>query len=396
MGELDKEKQNTEPKKKVHLSFRRFVKICFHVFRQFDDTYYTGFAAQIAYFFFMSSIPILIVLSQVLGVFEISMDFIKDWLNAHLSTQMGSFLSSLFDASSASVVTLLLVVLAIWAASGLEFSLARLTTYTLTGGKYRFRWLSERIKAIPMAFFSLLAIAIALLVYVYGDLIATTIFKSEFMANLIAWSRTPMLLLSFFVMILANYYIIPRIKVPISALLPGSIVATLGIMLVTKIYSYYISKAIRYNLLYGTFSNIVAMLLWFYCIAWVILIGMMVNKSWDIHMERGRLKKENLKKYVINHYGPSGEEMWNKLYIADDDYFDKNFETFAVRMSRKFDPGYSEKRDREIKEYQREKVIRKYVEMEVEKEVEEEKQFKAEVEAEKERLKNKKDTEKNG
>ena len=92
MGELDKEKQNTEPKKKVHLSFRRLVKICFHVFRQFDDTYYTGFAAQIAYFFFMSSIPILIVLSQVLGVFEISMDFIKDWLNAHLSTQMGSFL----------------------------------------------------------------------------------------------------------------------------------------------------------------------------------------------------------------------------------------------------------------------------------------------------------------
>ena len=83
-------------KKKLPLTWERFLKICFHLWRQFDDPYYAGFAAQIAYFFLMSAVPMLIVLTQVLGIFDVSMDFIKDWLEQHLSTQMGSVLEGIF------------------------------------------------------------------------------------------------------------------------------------------------------------------------------------------------------------------------------------------------------------------------------------------------------------
>lgn len=354
---------------KVPFTFRRFVKMGFHVWRQFDDPYYAGFAAQIAYFFFMSSIPILIVLTQVLGIFDVSMDFIKDWLNMHLSTQMGGFLQGLFSASSAAVTNVLMVILAIWAASSLEFSLSRLTTYTLTGGKYRFNWFVERAKAIPMAVLSLTMVAFTVVFYVYGEMIALRIIKSPFIANVIANLRTPMLAVLFFVVILLNYYIIPRIKVPVRALLPGAIVATIGIMIVTWIYSLYIERAINYNVLYGTFSNIVALLLWFYCISWVICIGMMFNKSWDIHMERKRLTKESLKRYVVSQYGERGEEMWNKLYIGDLDVYDKSLDTLAVKFSRKFDPGYEEKRLREIEEFRKEQEITERVKKEVEREM---------------------------
>lgn len=350
---------------KLPFTFKRFVKMGFHVWRQFDDPYYAGFAAQIAYFFFMSSIPILIVLSQVLGVFDVSMDFIKEWLDTHLSTQMGSFLSGLFTASSAAVTNVLMVILAIWAASSLEFSLSRLTTYTLTKGKYRFNWFVERAKAIPMAILSLTAVAFSVVIYVYGEMIALRIFKSQFVADAIGMLRTPMLALLFFVVILLNYYIIPRIKVPVRALLPGSILATVGIMIVTWIYSLYIERAVNYNLLYGTFSNIVALLLWFYCISWVICIGMMFNKSWDIHMERRRLTKENLKRYVISQYGERGEEMWNKLYIGDADVYDKSLDTLAVKYSRKYDPGYEEKRLGEIEQFRIEQEIKERVQEEL-------------------------------
>ena len=50
-------------KNKVRLNKDNFIKIGFHIFRQFDDQYYAGFAAQIAYYFFMASVPTLIVLS---------------------------------------------------------------------------------------------------------------------------------------------------------------------------------------------------------------------------------------------------------------------------------------------------------------------------------------------
>ncbi|MBQ3290896.1 MAG: YihY/virulence factor BrkB family protein [Mogibacterium sp.] len=359
------QENNEENHDKLPLTWERARKIGFHLWRQFDDPYYAGFAAQIAYFFFMASVPMLIVLTQVLGIFDISMDFIKDWLEEHLSTEMGSFLSSLFNASSTAASNIFLIILALWAASSLAFSLSRLTTYTLSYGRYRFNFFVERAKAIPMAMLSILAVAVTLLVYVYGTMIAKSVFHSKFLVDLITSLRTPLMGVLFFVIILANYYLLPRIRVPLAAVLPGAVIATLGILLVTWIYSLYTSKSSNYNLLYGAFSNIVAMMLWFYLISWVLCIGMMFNKSWDIHMRRGRLTPAKIRKYIIKSHPAKGEEMFNKLIIGDYDMTDRSLDSLAVKASRKFDPGYAEKREREIRELQDERRIRLRIEKEI-------------------------------
>ncbi len=40
--------------------------------------------------------------------------------------------------------------------------------------------------------------------------------------------------------------------------------------------------------------------------------------------------------------------MWNKLIIGEYDMVDRSLDSLAVRMSRRFDPGYDEKREKEI------------------------------------------------
>ena len=351
---------------KLRLTWKRFLKIVFHLWRQFDDQYYAGFAAQIAYFFFMASVPMLIVLTQVLGIFDVSMDFIKEWLETHLSTEMGSVLERLFSASSTAVTNVFMIILALWASSALAFSLSRLTTYTISYGRYRFSFFTERLKSIPIAALSILVVAVTLVGYVYGELIAKRILQNTYIQGLIADLRTPVLALMFFMVILANYYMLPRIRVPVRAVLPGAVVATIGIMIVTWFYSIYISRATNYNILYGAFSNIVAMMLWFYLISWVLCIGMMFNKSWDIHMRRGRLTPAKIKEYLIKQYGDKGEEMWNKLIIGEYDMVDRSLDSLAVKMSRKFDPGYDEKREREIAELVETRNVRERIEREIE------------------------------
>ena len=362
--------ETEEDRHKLPLTWKRFRKIVFHLWRQFDDPYYAGFAAQIAYFFFMASVPMLIVLTQILGIFDISMDFIKIWLETHLSSEMSSFMESLFSASSAALSNVFLIGLAIWASSSLAFSLSRLTTYTLSYGRYRFNYFVERAKAIPVALLSILVIAATLVLYVYGEVIASRVFHSKFAADLITELRTPMLGLIFFFVILANYYLLPRINVPLRAVLPGAIVATVGIMVVTWLYSIYTERATSHNLLYGAFSSIVAMMLWFYMISWVLCIGMMFNKSWDIHMRRGRLTPAKIKEYLMNQYHSKGDEMFNKLIIGEYDMTDRSLDSLAVRVSRKLDPGYEEKREKEIRELQEERKIRLRIEKEISDELE--------------------------
>ena len=124
---VESETDINESEERLPLTWERFKKIGFHLWRQFDDPYYAGFAAQLAYFFLMSAVPMLIVLTQVLGIFDISMDFIKIWLEGHLSHEMTEFMESLFSASSEAVSNVVLIALALWASSSLAFSLSRLT-----------------------------------------------------------------------------------------------------------------------------------------------------------------------------------------------------------------------------------------------------------------------------
>lgn len=356
---------------RIPLNWTNFKKICFHLWRQFDDPYYAGFAAQIAYFFLMSAVPMLIVVTQVLGLFDVSMDFIREWLELHLSTEMSAVLKNIFSASSTAVTDFFMIVLALWSSSSLAFSLSRLTTYTLSYGKYRYNFLNERIKAIPMALTTIFVVAIGMIVYVYGELIAQRIFQNEVVTNIIGHSRTPIMGLVFFLMILSSYYVLPRIRVPLMAVMPGAVVATIGILIVTWMYSLYISRAANYNILYGAFSNIVAMMLWFYLISWVLCIGMMFNKSWDIVLRRGRLTPGKIKEYLIKQYGTKGEERFNQLIMDEYDMTDRSLDSLAVRMSRKFDPGYQEKREREILELKQERRLKQQMEKAIEAKMEE-------------------------
>ena len=377
---MQNDAERNEETKKLPVTFERLVKMGFHVWRQFDDQYYAGFAGMLAYFFLMSAVPMLIVLTQVLGIFDISIDFIRRWLTEHLSTHMSSFMESLLSASSTGISNFFMIILVLWASSSLSFSLSRLTTYTLSNGKYRYSFFTERLKAIPMAIILILAVAVALILYVYGEIIAQRILNSATLYSVIRELRTPVLGLLFFLIILAIYYVLPRIRVPLVAVLPGSVLATVGIMFVTWFYSKYIDRATNYNILYGAFSNIVAMMLWFYLISWVLCIGMMFNKSWDIILRRGRLTPAKLREYVLKQYGDRGEEMWNKLIIGEYDMADRSLDSIAVRMSRKFDPGYEEKREREIAQLVEERALREKVEQQIEAEAEANARAKAEME----------------
>lgn len=325
---------------KVRLTKGNLVRIGFHIFRQFDDQYYAGFAAQIAYFFFMASVPTLIVLSQLLGVFDLSLDIIKNWLDHNVDSTLSSFVMGLFSASSVRLGNFVLIFLALWAASALEFSLSRLTSYTLTDGAYKFNFFKERIKAVPTAALTIFAVAFTLVVFVYGEEIFSKLFKGSIFSQVLLGLRLPIVAGSFFAMITLNYYILPLVRVPLRAILPGAVFSSLGILIATSIYAYYIGYATNYDILYGAFSSIVALMLWFYIISWILCIGMMFNKAWDEVMERDRLSHDRMIEYIEKQSNLLGEDLYKKYFITGDD--DYGTETLAVKMSRKFVKGYEE------------------------------------------------------
>ena len=50
--------------------------------------------------------------------------------------------------------------------------------------------------------------------------------------------------------------------------------------MVTYVYTIYTNISTNYDILYGSFSNIVALMFWFWFLAWVMCLGVSFNRVW--------------------------------------------------------------------------------------------------------------------
>lgn len=252
---------------------------------QFQDPYYQGVAAQLAFFLFLSILPTIILLSQLMGIFSLSLDGIQELANINITGEGMKALEDMFSYRPSGANSLFLAVTALWGASKVQFSLIRVTNYTITDGKSTGEgYVKDRLRAIKTIIITLFTIVFSLVVLVYGPMLLKLVFGIVAGGELAdaAWItlRWPLAAALYFFMISYNYYVLPSKKVPFRDVLPGSIFSSVGFLIVTYVYNIYSSKSINYNILYGSFSNIVALLMWFWFMSWVICLGITLNRVW--------------------------------------------------------------------------------------------------------------------
>ncbi len=273
-------------KKVKEMTRERVKRMVILGFRKLSDPYYQGAAAEIAFYFLLSIVPTLILLSQLLGLFSISLDGIRDWLNTDMIRVEGAdMILSLLDYSPSGVNSIFLAITAVWAASRAQFAMLRITNYTLTDGISTGKgYVRDRIRSLKTVVITVFTIGFSLVILVYGELILKLVFGivagSEIAEKTWVMIRWPIAAGLYFLMISYNYYVLPTHRVPYRAVVPGSIFASIGLMAVTWAYSIYTSVSSGYDILYGSFSNFVALMFWFYLLSWVLFLGVILNKVW--------------------------------------------------------------------------------------------------------------------
>lgn len=256
--------------------------------RQFRDPYYQGFAAQISFYLMLSIVPIFVLLTQILGYFNLSVEEVVNWISSYTGKEVSGMLQSVTEFSSAGVGNIVFLVVALWAASRAQFAIMRITNYTLSDGKSTGKgYVRERLRAMRTMIITLFTIAFALVILGYGDLLLRTIVDllhldvDKYINSIWMYLRWFLGLALYFLMVSYNYYILPTNRVPFRKILPGSIFASGGMMITTVIYARYTTSVANYDIIYGALSSIVAVLFWFYFLAWVLCLGVLVNKVWD-------------------------------------------------------------------------------------------------------------------
>lgn len=262
--------------------------------RKLQDPYYQGAAAELAFYFVLSIVPLFILLSQFLGVFSTSLDSIRDWLNleAIAAEGAGEMLLSMLDYRPSGFNSVFLALAAIWSASRAQFSLMRISNYTMTCGRSTGEgYLRDRIRSLKTVIITVLTIGSALIILVYAEPLLKLVFGVVQGAAMVektwVFIRWPIAAMLYFLMISYNYYILPTRRVPFRMVVPGGIFASIGFLVVTVVFRLYTDHSSSYDILYGSFSNIVALLIWFFFLSWVMFLGVILNKVWDEVMRGG-------------------------------------------------------------------------------------------------------------
>ena len=270
----------------------RFGQMILLGIQRFQDPYYQGFAAQMAFFYLLSIVPLIIVFSQLLDVFSISTELIEELLKQYAGGVIGESVSGWLEGSGSVTTNIVLIATVLWSSSRAQFAMTRITNYTLTAGRSTGKgYFQERFRSIVTILITIFSLAFALIVIVFGEKILYVVLSGlEVMLNVKyevdnVWMglRWVFAFALYFLMVTLNYYIIPTERGRIREVLPGSIFASAGMLIVTLIYSQYTNYALsagNYNILYGSLASIVALLFWFYFIAWVQCLGVLFNKVW--------------------------------------------------------------------------------------------------------------------
>ncbi len=284
--------ENTEiteaaPRKRV-MSKKRLLEMAIRAFEGYQDPYYQGFAAQVAFYMLLSLVPTIVLISQLLGVFSLSLEALSGWLTQYVSEDMAAALERLLAFTPSVKFSVFMVVIALWAASRAQFCLMRITNYTVTGGRTTGAYWSERFRSLQTMIFTLFTYTFAIGVFVYGDVVAQVMvsaisgnfgFDHEISAY---WGhlRWPAALGLYFLMVLYNYYVLPIEKMTFKQVLPGSVFASVAMLFITIVYAIWVGFIARYDLVYGSLASIAAIMFYLYFIAWALGIGSMVNRVW--------------------------------------------------------------------------------------------------------------------
>ncbi|MCM3789086.1 YihY/virulence factor BrkB family protein [Domibacillus indicus] len=261
-------------------ALRIFIK---HLLRRVKSSDVPGVAAQMAYFFLLALFPLLIFTVTLLGylpidpteVFNIIKDFapsdslslVQDTLQEVTSNQNGGLLS-------------VGILGTIWSASNAMNAVIKGLNYAYDVKETR-PFYKARGMSILLTFAFIFVIAVMLILQVFGQQIGELAFEflgmgDEFLA-LWTWIRFLLPPVVLFLVFAGLYYLAPNLKVKYITVMPGAIFATIGWIITSLGFSFYVNNFGNYSATYGSIGGVIILMIWLYLSAMIILVGGEIN-----------------------------------------------------------------------------------------------------------------------
>lgn len=259
----------------VKTRFKRFWTNFIETLTRPDMTILPG---QLSFFFILSLVPTITIIFYIATFLNISISDITGYLNISLDKSIVELLTPTIESTEISFGLFVLICVGIYLASNGTNSII-VTANNIYGIEQK-SFFERRIKAIIMIFIIILLFVFILLVPIFGNFLLSLIEKATGYSeiyNLLNFIKIPITWLTIFFFIKLLYTIAPDKEIPSKFVNLGSLFTSIGWVISTEVYLYYVKHFAHYNLYYSGLSNIAILMMWIYILATIFVIGMGVN-----------------------------------------------------------------------------------------------------------------------
>ncbi len=263
------------------------------------------FAVGIAYGAVFALVPMIVLLVLLLGAFgaqdlaDRAITQLAEVIPADATDLVREQINSAIRSTGAGTVgvgAMVSIGIALWGASG-----AMRTVINALNVVHRVEEGRSFVKnvavSIALAIGAIVTIAVTIAVIVLGDEVARTVFDILGIGGAAdAWNaiRWPLLVLIAWAAVAATYRFAPASRICGGFATPGTVVATLGWVGFSVLFSWYVGNIATLNATWGSVASVIVLLLYLQYTALIVLLGALVDVVLD---DRGH-EVAGLRRYV--------------------------------------------------------------------------------------------------
>lgn len=163
-------------------------------------------------------------------------------------------------------------------------------------------YFKARMIALFLTVLLIVVLISAILILVVGTILIDFLFEKgllneNFNFYLLQIFRFGGTFLIFYLGICVIYYFAPAVHKRLKFFNLGALVASILGILSTNLFSYYLANFNSYNKLYGSIGTLIALMVWIYLVALILILGFEINISvrdaLTVHWEKSNEGKEN-------------------------------------------------------------------------------------------------------
>ena len=237
---------------------------------------------HLAFFFVMSLIPIVALIGALASRLSISLDIIKEALGVSIPIGVEDFVHSIVSGKGLSFnIGIFFLSAFILASNGTHaIIIASNEIYKIKPKDV----LRRRTKAILMTVILVEILFFLLIVPVFGDTIFNILKTSfdnshttEILYRIYRLLKYPLSIAVIYLNIKLIYIIAPDEEIEGNNATKGAIFTTISWIICSEIYSFYLDTFTKYDIFYGSISNIIILLLWVYMLSYIFVLGLVIN-----------------------------------------------------------------------------------------------------------------------